>query len=1002
MSSPFPPPDTRRLIGIGAAIAVAYVFAAWLGFRVAVVAEQVTTVWAPTGIGIAALLLWGRALWPAVWLGAFVANAATDAPLWTAVVVATGNTLESVVAVSMLRRLRQFSPTFSRIQETLAFIILAAGLSTAVSATIGAATLCVAGVQPWTRFAALWTDWWIGDALGALVVAPVILSTARRWSWSRRELLEGGLLVAGGVLATEIVFGQWFGPTRGNHPLEYVTFPFVIAAAVRARQPVTALVVLGASIVTIWNTALGAGPFASGEMHQSLVLLQAFMAVMAGTGLLLAAAIAERETGERRRAAAHAVGELLADAPTLASVAPSILRAICGNLDWQIGALWLVDAGARQLRCFQVWHEDRTPMPAFAAVTLDTVLPRGVGLPGRVWASGKAVWIEDVLADANFARQQAARDAGLHGAFGFPVCLGDEVLGVVECFNRTIVAPDADLLSTMSTLGNQIGQFIGRKREESAVVDVQRRTTAILDRALDAVVGMDHRGLITDFNPAAVRTFGYSREDAIGRELAELLVPPALRRQHREGLERYLASGVGPFIDQRVETTAYHADGHEFPVEVSIMRVTDNEPPRFTGFIRDLTMRVQAEREREQLLLSEATARKEAEAANRAKDEFLATLSHELRTPLNAIVGWTRMLLDGTLDGSSSRRALEVIDRNAHLQVQLVADILDVSRIITGGLRLDLRPVDVAAVIGAALDAVRPAADAKRVRLRPRLLATGRLLQADPQRLQQVFWNLLANAVKFTAPGGTVTIDLLDAAGQCVQIKVQDDGAGIDPAFLPYVFDRFRQADGSVSRQHGGLGLGLAIVRHLVEVHGGTVRAESAGLGLGSTFTVELPGATGGIPGTTVEDGAASTAAASSETPAEDPADVLAGRRILIVDDQPESREVLTMMLTFAGAEVDVADSVDDALRKLEASRPDVLLADIGMPGKDGYALVRAVRAMDARTGRRLPVAATTAYASALDRQRALDAGFDGHVPKPIIRSALIELVRTLCEGARP
>jgi signal transduction histidine kinase len=265
------------------------------------------------------------------------------------------------------------------------------------------------------------------------------------------------------------------------------------------------------------------------------------------------------------------------------------------------------------------------------------------------------------------------------------------------------------------------------------------------------------------------------------------------------------------------------------------------DPPTFTGFVRDLRPRVQAERERELLLERESAARHEAETANRAKDDFLATLSHELRTPLNAILGWTRMLLDGSLDPRNTTRALEVIDRNARLQVQLVADILDVSRIITGGLTLDVRRVDLGAVIGGAMDSVRPAADAKKIRIRSNLDPPARMTDGDPQRLQQVVWNLLANAVKFTRPGGAIDVELQDAGGNGVRIRVADDGEGIEPEFLPHVFERFRQADESVRRQHSGLGLGLAIVRHLVELHGGTVRAESPGPGLGSTFTIELP-----------------------------------------------------------------------------------------------------------------------------------------------------------------
>ncbi len=996
MISPTRPGDAR-LIGIGLAVSLAYVIAARLGFQFAFAAEQVTTVWAPTGIALAALLLWGPSLWPAIWFAAFVANVGTQAPLWTAGGIATGNTLEAVAGAWMLRRMPGFDPTLRRLPDAVAFIVGGAVTSTAISATVGVTTLCAAGVQPWMRFAELWSDWWLGDALGALVVAPAVLTMVRMpAAWSRRDWLETFLFVIGAGLVTQFVFGQVFAPATG-HPLEYVIFSLVIAAAMRLGQPATGLVVLGVSAVTIWNTVRGSGPFASTAVHDSLILLQVFMGVLAGTGLLLAAAMAERRTSEHRRATAYAVGEVLAEAPGLVQAAPSILRAICENLEWQIGALWLVDADAQRLRCFSVWSGPASPASAFVTSTRETLFPSGVGLPGRVWATRQAAWIQNVADDPNFPRAAIARKAGLHGGFAFPVSIGEEVLGVIECFTRTVVTADADLLRTMSTLGNQIGQFIGRKRVEKEVMEGQRRTYAILETALDAIIGMDHQGNITEFNPAAERIFGYRRDQVFGLELAGLLIPKELREQHRAGLARYLATGTGPFIDRRIETTAYHADGHQFPVEVAIIRVSDEDPPRFTGFVRDLTIRVQAEREREQLLQRELTARREAEAANRAKDEFLATLSHELRTPLNAIVGWARMLLDGTMDQRSTTRALQVIDRNAQLQAQLVEDILDVSRIITGGLRLDLQPVDLASIIGAALDAVRPAANAKKLRLRSRLAASARMTEGDPQRLQQVVWNLLANAVKFTPPGGLVAVELIDVDDKGISIRVEDDGAGIDPTFLPHVFERFRQADGSVSREHGGLGLGLAIVRHLVELHGGTVRAESSGPGKGSAFTIDLP--------RTDPD------SAPAQTGEQRPADAgdgsqtskrvaLSGYHALIVDDDDDSLQLLAAILTTAGAVVQTASSVGDALRYLDTSRPDVLLADIGMPGTDGYALIREVRRGEAQGRQHLPAAAITAYASSQDRERALAAGFDRHLSKPIDPATIVDVVLSMCSSA--
>jgi PAS domain S-box-containing protein len=991
------PSELRRLVGIGVVVTAAYVVAARLGFQVAFIAEQVTTVWAPTGIALAALLLGGRRLWPAVWVGAWLANALTVAPLWTAALIATGNTLEAVAAVWILERIAAFDSAFRRVRDAASFIVFAALLAPTVSATIGVATLCAAAVQPWNQFSGLWFAWWLGDTLGALVVAPLLLTTLRRPTPTPRgQWVETALLLTIVTVVTEIVFGQLFGPTLARRPLQYIVFPFAILAAVRLGQPATSLVVFGTSLVAIWNTVLGVGPFASSEVHESLIFLQAFMGILAGTGLLLAAAIAERQTGERRRAAALAVGEVLAQTPDLPRAAPLILQRLSQTLEWDIAALWLVDNDIQRLRCLTVWSNRGTTADSFARATQEMLFQTGVGLPGRVWATGRPAWIEDVVRDPNFPRAAVARDAGVHGGFAFPIRLSEDVLGVIECFTATVVTPDPDLLDTMSTVGQHVGQFIARTRVETDMRDEQRRTQAIVDTALDAIVGMDHRGVITAFNPAAERIFGYSRSQVIGRELSDLLIPPELRQQHRDGLARYRATGHGPFIDRRVETRGWRADGQDFPVEVAITRVSD-DPPTFTGFVRDLTSRVQAQQERETLLQRELSALRDAESANRAKDDFLATLSHELRTPLNAILGWTRMLLDGTMDENSSRKALQVIDRNAHLQAQLVADILDVSRIITGGLRLHWQPVDLGSVIGATLDAVRPAADAKQVQLRSRLDTVARLTEGDPQRLQQIVWNLLSNAVKFTPAGGTISIELDDIGDGGIRIRVQDSGAGIEPAFLPHVFERFRQADNSVSRQHGGLGLGLAIVRHLVELHGGTVRADSPGVGQGSVFTIDLPRVDPervGQPPTLRSLQALQAAAGRSHST--NPT-LLKWCRVLVVDDEADTRELIAVVLESAGAVVQTASSVSEALGHLKDAQFDVVLADIGMPGVDGYAFIRDVRESEIGTDRHLPVAATTAYASQRDRERALAAGFDRHIAKPISPAEVIEAVLSLC-----
>jgi signal transduction histidine kinase/AmiR/NasT family two-component response regulator len=378
------------------------------------------------------------------------------------------------------------------------------------------------------------------------------------------------------------------------------------------------------------------------------------------------------------------------------------------------------------------------------------------------------------------------------------------------------------------------------------------------------------------------------------------------------------------------------------------------------------------EQERASLLAREQHARTQAEAANRMKDEFLATLSHELRTPLNAMLGWTRLLRTGQLDQATTGRALETIERNALAQAQLVEDLLDVSRIITGKLRLDVQPVHLEHILETSIDAVRPAADARGITIETDIDSESRVL-GDGDRLRQIVWNLLSNAIKFTPSGGWVRV-ALKRVDPHLQVTVADSGAGIAPEFLPYVFERFRQSDGNSTRVHGGLGLGLAIVRHLVELHGGSVHADSAGDGQGATFTVKLP-----IAAVKLDAGARPGADRPAATDR-----VLAGIRVLVVDDEPDARDLLASVLCPHGAEVSMASSAAQARQLFERVRPHVLVSDIGMPGEDGYSLIRRIRAIEERRGRRTPAVALTAFARSEDRSRALLAGFQLHVPKPV------------------
>ena len=392
--------------------------------------------------------------------------------------------------------------------------------------------------------------------------------------------------------------------------------------------------------------------------------------------------------------------------------------------------------------------------------------------------------------------------------------------------------------------------------------------------------------------------------------------------------------------------------------------------------------------ENARLYAEERTARSEAENANRMKDEFLAMLSHELRTPLTSIVGWTGLLRSGQLDAGSAERALETIERNARLQTQLVEDLLDVSAIITGKFRLDLRPVELARVVDEAVESMRSAASAKGLTLEWQLGLGVGVVRGDPDRLQQIVWNLLSNAIKFTPSGGLVHAELSGQDGRA-RLVVTDTGRGIAPEFLPYVFEHFRQAEPTTTRTHRGLGLGLAIVRHLVELHGGDVRVASGGEGHGATFTVELPQQTDAAPSWRA------TAAGGF-----DALPMLDGVTVLVIDDEADTRELLRTILEKRGARVAMAGSAPEAREALAHSAPRVVVSDIMMPGEDGYDLVAWLRRLDAERGTRTPAIALTAYASANDRERALAAGFDVHVPKPIEPGELVEAVAALAARA--
>jgi PAS domain S-box-containing protein len=494
-------------------------------------------------------------------------------------------------------------------------------------------------------------------------------------------------------------------------------------------------------------------------------------------------------------------------------------------------------------------------------------------------------------------------------------------------------------------------------------------------------------GLILEINDSFAKVAGYSRDELVGERTLQLgLYADPTDRQRMVAL---------------LKEQNYVRD-FEFPMktksgEIRLMQFSA-EPLELHGehcwltIGHDITERKQEEEARELLLLHEKAAREEAEAANRIKDEFLATVSHELRTPLTAITGWASMLLNQPLPQAQTRHAVEVIAKSAKSQSELIADILDVSRIGTGKLKLDIRPVEIERVFQAAVDVVQPAAEAKRIALHVAVDDRHCLVQGDSSRLQQAIWNLLSNAVKFTNEGGKIEARLtvvLDRA----EISITDSGIGIDPLFLPELFQQFRQADGSSTRRYGGLGLGLAIVRHVVEMHGGTVSASSRGKGLGSAFKITLP---------LMQEVAATETkpeAAAAGTPPEKER-TLDHVRVLVVEDDPDTLDLLKLVLDESGADVVTAPSAREAVNVFEHWRPDVLVSDLAMPEEDGYQLIRQVRSRGLERGGNIPAVALTAYTRDYDRTRALAAGFQMHLAKPIEPKELIAALAALSGGS--
>ena len=572
----------------------------------------------------------------------------------------------------------------------------------------------------------------------------------------------------------------------------------------------------------------------------------------------------------------------------------------------------------------------------------------------------------------------------------------------VDHFQTVRVRKDGSLVDislSVSPVHNSAGEIVGaskiarditqQKRAEEAMRASNERFRLMADSAPVLIWIADHTKSRNWFNKRWLNFTGRSPEQESGFGWTQNV--------HEDDLAKCLQSYAEGFDTRqpfRLEYRIRRADGMARWMIEQANPLFEGPAGAFSGYIGscvDITESKQLQSEREETLRAERAAREEAERVGRLKDEFLATVSHELRTPLNAILGWATLLRRLDAHSEDHLRGLETIERNARVQGQIIADLLDMSRIISGKVQLDVQPIDLSEVIHAALDAVKLSIEARKLRLRVTMDARAGRLRGDPGRLQQVFWNLLTNAVKFTPSGGRIDL-VMERVNSHVEVSIEDSGIGIKPEFLPFVFDRFRQADASTTRRHGGLGLGLSIVKHLVELHGGSVRVKSPGEGLGATFVVALP-----ISVVRTEDvGAAERTAFSDVDVSSIALPSLEGVRALVVDDQEDARILICRLVEQYGGRCALAESAAEAVRILETQDVNIIVSDIGMPDTDGYELMRKIRSMPSHAIRNLPAIALTAYARADDRQRALLAGYQMHVSKPVEPRELIAGIASL------
>ncbi len=826
-------------------LAAVYFGCGAFGLSLALVNKSATAVWPPSGVALAALLLGGIRLWPGVFVGAFLVNILTQGSVATSLAIGTGNTLEAALGAALVNHFANGVFAFDRTRNIFKFVLFAAMLSTLISSTIGVISLCLGHFAVWRNFWPIWLTWWLGDMVSGIIIAPLLILWATKPvpRLNSRLLLEAAGLFFLTIWVCWLVFLRKPSTSGNSYPLEYLAIPPLLWAGFRfqERGAITASVILAG--IAIWGTRHHLGPFVRDDGNESMLLLQTFSATVTMTGLVLASIVSERQRSEQRLLVQDAISRILAEAASLKEATPKIFQALCEKAEWDIGVIWDVNEKGTELTCVEFWHLPDQRFPHFESMTRELKFRPGIGLAGRVWTSGKPVWLRDVVEDSNFPRATAAAADDLHGALCFPLKLGDEVVSIIECFSREFRESDEDFLQMLDGVGRQIGQFIERKRAEEA----QANLAAIVESSGDAIIGHTLSGVITSWNKGAERIFGYSAEEAIGKAIW-MLVPPEQEQAEQQLLER-VRGGEGIHHHQ---TVRLRKDGSMLDASLSIspIRDTSGQVIGASKIARDITEQKKIERA---LAEAEASLRQHAEDLERrvqertaklqetiqSLDGFCYSIAHDLRAPLRALGGFSNELFKDYSDklDDAGKDYLRRIRGAASRMDQLILDLLRFGRLNTAD--LPAQTVRLEDVVRFALAQLEEEIKAKRahIHVKEPLLA----VRANSVMVEQAVGNLIANALKFVPNNVEPRVDIwTEQCDGVVRFSIQDNGIGIKPDHVKKLFQPFvRLVNGS---DYPGTGIGLAIVRKGIERMGGQVGLTSKPKE-GSCFWIELPNA---------------------------------------------------------------------------------------------------------------------------------------------------------------